>query len=194
MSRHAINLLVALRAEAKPLIRHLALKRLQPDGPCPLYTGDGLNLAMSGIGRDAMERAIRYLHGRSEEKCHWLNVGIAGHGSLALGESLLITSVIDAVSGRQWHLPQVAGLLVSRGKLCCVSEPETDYAETMGYDMESGGFASTLSALGLLDHAHVLKIISDNPQQPAKGINARMVSQLIGQQQHVIQSLIEKLR
>jgi len=194
MSWHSINLLVALPAEAKPLIQALSLKRLQPDGPCPLYTGDGLKLAVSGVGRDAMTKAIHYLHGHSEGKCHWLNVGIAGHTTLSLGQSLLAKNVIDAVSGVRWKLRPVAGLEIAIGDLCCVAEAETDYAEVIGYDMESAGFTSTLAALGLLDDAHVLKIISDNPQQPAERINARMVSQLIGQQHHVIQSLIEKLR
>jgi len=194
MSRLAINLLVALPAEAKPLIQALSLKRIQPDGPCPLYAGDGINLALSGVGRDAMTKAIHYLNDRSEDKCRWLNVGIAGHATLALGESLLASSVIDTLSGRQWQLQPVVGLLVNQGVLCCVSEPESVYAQAMGYDMESGGFALTLSTLGLLDHAQVLKVISDNPQQPAERINARIVSQLIGQQCHVIQSLIEALR
>jgi adenosylhomocysteine nucleosidase len=194
MSRHAINLLVALPAEAKPLIQNLTLKRLQPDGPCPLYTGAGLSLVVSGVGRDAMTRAIHYLHGRSETECHWLNVGIAGHASLSLGACLQATCIIDVHSGMRWPLKPVGGLEVAHGELRCVNEAETVYAEAMGYDMESGAFVAALSALGLLDHAHVLKIISDNPRQPTERINARMVSQLIAQQCHVIQSLIEKLR
>jgi hypothetical protein len=194
MSPQPINLLIALQAEAKPLIRALGLKRRQPDGVCPIYASNGVRLAMSGPGKVSMQQAIHLLHQEGVENCHWLNLGIAGHASLALGSCLQATAVTDSRSGERWRLQPVSGIEAIQGELRCVAEPESVYGEPVGYDMESGGFAATLASLGLIEHAHILKVISDNPQQPARQINARMVEALIGQQLHVIHSLIEKLR
>ena len=79
------------------------------------------------------------------------------------------------------------------GPLHCVREAVADYAADTGYDMESAGFSASLDRLGALQHATILKIISDGPNQPTTRINARMVGDLIQRAIPLITSLIDHL-
>jgi len=190
-----IHLAVALPAEAKPLIRAFGLRRLQPDsGEPPLYLGSCLALVLTGAGSAAMARGVARLDAyRCDATAGWLNLGIAGHGSLPLGSCLLANSITDVQAGRHWQLdaPEFAGM--HTGPLHCVREPVSDYAADTGYDMESAGFSASLDSLGALPRAAVLKIVSDGPDQPTTRINARMVGDLIQRALPLITTLIDHL-
>lgn len=195
MSDLQINLAVALPAEAKPLIRHYGLRRHQPDGACPVYLGEDMALVLTGAGTRAMERGVELLgQGFPDGGNHWVNLGIAGHGSLPLGSCLLADSVTERHSGRHWRLRVPVDIELPVGPLHCVTEAASAYAADTGYDMESGGFAAALSFLGVLDRASILKIVSDGPHQPCGQINGRMVTGLMQSALPVITALITHLR
>ncbi len=195
MSPDKLILLVALKAEAKPLIRAFGLQRLQPDADFPCYVNGPLTLVLTGPGPQAAGKATRFsLDLAATDACCWINLGVAGHAELSLGDCLLAERIIEDASAREWRLhppSRTPGLRLS--PLHCVAQPETDYAGTGGYDMESAAIADALSQLGLLPRLQVLKVVSDNPDHPARGISARMVSELIEAQLPVIQSLINRL-
>lgn len=195
MSAVPVNLAVALPAEAKPLIRAFGLRRLQPDeGAPPLYLGRHIALVLTGPGAEAMAQGvIRLGDCRPDADARWLNLGIAGHGSLALGSCLLAQSVIDLHAARRWamHPPALVGM--HTGPLRCVREAVSDYAADTAYDMESGGFAAALEARGALQRAAILKIVSDGPDQPTARINGRMVGDLVQRAIPLITTLIGRL-
>ena len=107
---HCINLIVALAAEARPLIDHFRLKRAHGEsGICTVYESHGMLLAVSGLGRMAAAATAGYVHGRnrSQTATHaWLNVGIAGHRSREAGEGFIAHSIIEHATDRVWHPPQ----------------------------------------------------------------------------------------
>jgi adenosylhomocysteine nucleosidase len=194
MTCHRINIAVALPAEAKPLIHAFGLRRRQPDTASPLYVGGDLALVLTGTGAAAMQRGVIHL---SQYACgvsaRWLNVGIAGHGSLAVGSCLLADSVNDRQTGRRWRLHAPRGLGIPAGPLHCVDKAESDYAANTGYDMESGGFAAALSTIDALDRTCILKIVSDGPDQPSERITGKMVSNLVLRTIPLITALITRL-
>jgi nucleoside phosphorylase len=181
MSSDRLNLLVALPAEAKPLIRAFDLKRLQPDGTFPCYGRGALTLVLSGPGRAAAGSAVAYMRDLSADShSHWINLGIAGHARLRPGDCLLADSVLDATTGEHWLLTPMAGLPgVDVGPLRCVPHAETRYAQTAAYDMESAAIARVLDRVHALSRLQVLKVVSDNPHNPSRRINAKMVGELI---------------
>ena len=194
MSDRHINLLVALPAEAKPLIRAFGLQRQQPDGVYPRYLSDHLSLTLTGPGAEAMEKGIKFLlNQQTASSTTWLNVGIAGHGSLSRGTCLLAERVIDMDSGRCWLLPSKTDAELPKSPLHCVSVAESAYAENTAYDMESSGFASGLESVGVLDQGQILKVVSDNPRQPSTQINGRMVGELIRQAIPVLSYLMNRI-
>lgn len=191
-----IHLLVALPAEAKPLIRAFDLKRLQPDDSTPRYGRGSLTLALSGPGPQAADTAVRMLqrlHG--DARCCWINLGIAGHAQLAAGACLLAEGVSDTLTGEYWALNPLRDLPATTiGPLRCVRETETEFGISAGYDMESAAIARALVGFGALSRLQILKVISDNPNQPNQRINGKMVNGLMEQHLPTLNTLIDRLQ
>ncbi|MCU7811741.1 MAG: hypothetical protein KZQ77_10970, partial [Candidatus Thiodiazotropha sp. (ex Notomyrtea botanica)] len=111
MTERQVNILVALPAEAKPIIRAYDLQRKQPDGLFPRYVKQPFTLVLTGPGTEAMEKSVAFLHSQQQEdnSAIWLNIGITGHGSLTCGTCLLAESVNDLPSARYWQLSPPVG-------------------------------------------------------------------------------------
>ncbi|MCG8489571.1 MAG: hypothetical protein MI756_19035 [Chromatiales bacterium] len=189
-----LNLLTALPAEAKPLIKCFALQRHQPVGSIPLYKAQGIQLAVSGPGLKSIPPAVSYLHEMTPKGSHpvWLNLGICGHGSLAIGELLYADQVLTP-DGLSWKLHSPLASVANHGPLTCVSSPQAVYQPEMAYDMESSGFIASLTPTTPLDSVHVLKVVSDNPENGFETINAKRVNKLITDQISRIREFIVKV-
>jgi hypothetical protein len=59
--------------------------------------------------------------------------------------------------------------------------------------MESAGFSSALAEAGLLHRSQIIKVVSDNPRQPAAEINGKMVTNLIEACIPTLSRLMEQL-
>ena len=105
MSLHArVNMVVALKAEARPLI---ARCRLKPAGQPGFYVNDcgDLGLVICGVGRVNAGLVVKRIHGTftDEAAAAWLNIGIAGHGTELPGTALLVCVVLERTSGRRLY-------------------------------------------------------------------------------------------
>lgn len=193
-SRRHLNLVIALKAEATPLINHLEMKRFQPIGPLPLYQASGVDLVVSGPGRSSVESGVAYLHEIAPPGSNpvWVNIGICGHGSLDVGELLLADKVIEQ-NGDCWHLNTAFRTPLNSGPLSCVIAPQAEYEPQMAYDMESSGFIAALTSIASPDDLHIIKIVSDNPQCGHEKISGKGVRALITQQLDQISELIMRV-
>jgi nucleoside phosphorylase len=189
---NAINLVIALPAEAKPLIKQLNLRRDQANMKMPVYSDNRIMLVITGPGANASAQGVQYLRSiNASSATQWINIGICGHGSLEIGTPLLIDRIIDQRSGREWSLAIHPMMVDSIGTLTCVSEPQSEYAVDMAYDMESSGFIKAVTESDTLESATVFKIVSDNPDHGARGISGKFVRALVQKQLGLIRSLIE---
>jgi hypothetical protein len=189
-----LNLVIALPAEAKALNQLLGLKRLQPDAALPLYTGADIALALCGPGSEAAHRGVEFLRRiNTNANALWLNIGIAGHCELPLGEALLASQVTSKVDGACWLLspPDVPACVT--GALMTVTEPCLDYPADAACDMEAAGFVAAALQGAKGNRVQVLKIISDNRAHPPSGINGKMVQRLIQDQSTLIRQLVQRL-
>lgn len=194
MFRASINLAVALPAEAKPINRLFGLRRLQPVGDLPIYTGKHIALIVTGHGQAQMESGVRYLRqNSSNEHACWVNIGIAGHADLPLGAAMIASEVIGNMSGRTWLMDCPENLPCASGCVQTVAEPLRDYPGPCALDMEAEGFIAAASQIVPVDKIQVLKIISDNRISPMRGISAKMVRSLIEQQYGLIRQLIQQM-
>ncbi|MEJ2610362.1 MAG: hypothetical protein P8179_09785 [Candidatus Thiodiazotropha sp.] len=193
-TRHHINLITALPAEAKPLIKTFGLKRQQPVGIIPLYTSPEIHLAVSGPGVTAMLMGVNYLQDMTpdDREATWLNIGICGHGSLHLGEALLVERVIEP-NGQNWQLELPPNLPLPHSPLTCVTQPQTTYKPDMAYDMESAGFMMAVTRFATLNSISLFKIVSDNPKNGIESINAKRVCAMIAHHVDHISDLIYQL-
>lgn len=190
-----LNFVVALQAEATPVIDYFGLRR-RTDRAFPVYENEKIALIVSGIGKVAAAAAAGYLHAQTgNHSCTgWLNIGIAGHGRRSIGDGVLVHKITDQITGRSWYPPLTFELPCASDDLITVDEPEAKYREHGLYDMEAAGFYATACRFATAELVHCYKIVSDNLAIPTGAINATNVRTLIEQRLDTIDVLTQSLK
>ena len=190
-----IRFVVALPAEARPLIDHYRLRRRQPAGPFPIYETGSIALIVSGAGKIAAASASGYLQALRHDEPHacWLNVGLAGHKTRAVGDAILAQRITDRATSRSWRPPLCFQPPCDLGDVLTVDAPEYTFAEPACYDMEASGFCQTAGRFSVAQLVHCLKVISDNATHAPGRVDARTAQQLITGQLGVIDRLVQEL-
>jgi len=194
-----INIVCALKCEARPLIDHYGLQP-RPVDNIKLYQNTKINLVVSGVGGKACASAVKRLAEFQAQPSAWLNIGIAGHGKLAMGTGRLIHK-ITGPDGLNWYPPSLVlniGNKLSKNKidsisLITVDQPEKSYPENCAYDMEATYFYQAAINHQTSELVQCYKIISDNNCSPTDNINAKQVSILIESKLPDIYNIIEAL-
>ena len=186
-------LVVALAAEARPL---LAPHRLQgvSGHPYRICAGEQTHLIVSGIGKVAAAAATAYLRALiGDASAAWLNIGIAGHGSQAVGTALLVHKVVDAASGKPFY-PTFTTPPPCRTTLLHTVDRVQPATGDAAYDMEASGFCEAAQRFATSERVHCLKVVSDNPQSSYQTLDAGKVEALIESQLDTVAQIGEHLR
>jgi len=189
-----ICLVVALLAEARPLIAHAKLKKI--DGhPYRLYEGERLRLIVSGIGKVAAGSAVAYQQALLEEPvAAWLNMGIAGHHSEEIGSTLLAYKVIDRATNKTFYPTFSSPPPCDTTQLITVDQVQGEYPDHSGVDMEASGFCATAQRFASSELVHCLKVVSDNPQSTISSLDEKKISRLIEQQLYLVDEFTTTLQ
>lgn len=190
-----IHLVVALPAEAKPLIRHFQLRRRPEALPFPVYDRNGMSLIVSGVGKPKAGAAVAYLHaanGAAPDQA-WLNVGIAGDGARALGEGVLAHAIKDAATGRRWYPPLVFQPPCETTAVLTLDRPASAYPDAGSVDMEASAVYDTASRFSTNELIHCFKIISDNRANPAHSVSAASAERLVAYKLDEIETIVGQL-
>jgi len=161
---------------------------------------------VSGVGGKACASAVKRLAEFQAQPSAWLNIGIAGHGQLAMGTGRLIHK-ITGPDGLNWYPPKLVlntglkltnDMKLSKNKidsisLITVDHPEKSYPENCAYDMEATYFYQAAINHQTSELVQCYKIISDNNTSPTDNIDAKQVSILIGAKLPDISTIIEAL-
>jgi len=190
-----MNLVVALKAEARPLIRHYELNNRQADAAFPVYLGTDMALVVSGPGKAAAAAATAWLQGLTQgnKGNAWLNIGIAGHATYAIGDGRIANRITEHATNRSWHPPQVHDLDIATGRLLTVDSPENDYSIDALYDMEAAGFYPAACQFSSSELVQCFKVVSDNRMHANTKITAKHCEQLVSSQLKTINNLVETL-
>jgi nucleoside phosphorylase len=191
-----IHFICALKCEARSLIAHYRLKHSTDSDSFPLYISPDkqISLTISGVGKINAAAATAFTHAflHTEKQDIWLNVGIAGHKALAIGEITLAHKIVDQANNYAWY-PQI---IFSPGcpsvAILSCNEPATDYSDSL-FEMEAAGFYATACRFASSELIHVIKIISDNQQQPAEIMSESFVAGLVKEKLTVIDQIAESL-
>ena len=186
-------LVVALAAEARPL---LASHRLQgvSGHPYRICAGEQAHLIVSDIGKVAAAAATAYLRALiGDTPAAWLNIGIAGHGSQAVGTPLLAHKVVDVANGKPFYPTFTAPPPCSTTLLHTVDHAQPAVGDA-AYDMEASGFCEAAQRFATSERVHCLKVVSDNPQSSYRTLNAAKVEALIEAQLDTVAQVGEHLR
>ncbi|HSR63958.1 MAG TPA: hypothetical protein VLN56_11190, partial [Gammaproteobacteria bacterium] len=102
-----IHIICALHCEAKPFIEYYRLKRRDAGDLYPIFIDrqQCLTLTVSGTGKVNAAAATMYTRGQCDvNKSHaWLNVGIAAHERIQLGQAALARCICDISNGKNWY-------------------------------------------------------------------------------------------
>lgn len=178
-----MNLVCALACEAKPMIDLLRLQKIN-HAPYARFCGDldgrPVNLLISGVGAENMLSAINWL--QEIEVCDnnaWLNIGIAGHQNLDLGQLVLVHCVSDPESTRRHYPPLVVSYDGVSRPLISYNKPCTDYPQSALVDMEGSAFFTAALRSSSPELVQSLKVVSDNQLRDPEQLTAQGISDLI---------------
>ena len=188
-----VNVVVALKPEAEPLISHFDLK-LVSGSPFKHYQGDNINLIISGLGSDLAAAACGYLFGLMKHTpAGWLNVGIGGHADLGLGTLIMASAVVDLRANIEIPL-RLHGLPEMQvAKVTSHFQTNPRYPEDTVCDMEAAGFVASCRVLTGPRGIAVLKVISDNQEHPVEEITPALATDLLSTKLPEIESVIQAL-
>jgi len=190
-----IYVVVALDAEARPLISHFQLERVADLAPLPIHRRTDLVLTIAGVGKEPMRVAIDSLAKAvpADQPSVWLNVGVAGHRQHEIGTPVLAHLVTDSETGRQYRLSPPEDLHLETGEIHTVAHVETRYKLDSLYEMEASAFCERVFELTPVPLVQVLKIVSDNRRTGTLCVSAHQVQGLIEENVPRVDRLISSL-
>jgi len=192
-----INFVVALFCEAKPIITHFNLRKMDST-LFKIYSNQNHSiwLIISSIGSSASSRATKHLALVSEADMGtaWLNIGIGGHDNLPLEKAILAHKITNSSTGKTWFPQLIFDPPCLTTSVKTVEKPDFNYPDDNVVEMEASGFYSAAESYSTREMVHCMKIISDNLQSPAGKITAAMVDKLISRNLSIIKELVRKLQ
>lgn len=190
-----IHIVTALSCEARPLIHHYRLNGQQAENGFRVYENDTMRLIVAGMGKCAAAAACAYLQGLAPEEKHvWLNVGIAGHVSLHVGEAILAQKIIDAATDAAWYPPLLFTPPCRTVTLISVDQPNSNYVADVACDMEASGFYATAARFNSCELVQVFKVISDNRANPVQQVSEKLAQEIICNRLNELDAIIQQLR
>ena len=162
----SLRFVVALQAEARPLVERFGLLPLAEDHAFHVYRGERGWAIVAGLGKAAAAAATAYLHLLSggEAGQAWLNVGIGGHSQRPVGDAFIAHKIQDAASGIAWYPPLVVDLPCPTAPVLTVERVEEEYTPPWVHDGEAAGFYPTACRFSTSELVQCFKVISDNPE------------------------------
>ena len=189
-----MNFVVALKAEAGPLIERFKLAKESAPSPFPLFANDRHRLVLSGVGKELAAKATTYLRERFPQPNQaWLNLGLAGHGTLELGTAFLANRILDDGGENAFYPTQLLDHDLESSALQTCSSPASDYPDPIGYDMEASAFCASASLVSIRELIQVVKVVSDNPDHPVGSFDRSSVGTLIESALPSILPLVDQL-
>jgi len=167
--------IIALPAEARPLIEHWGLKRAEDLGRFARWTSDSRRLIISGVGPTAAAAAtgalLATLSPADRKQSHAFNIGWAGsrRTELGVGTLCLVNRATGVDNGREWLPDILFRHALPEAAIDTHSRPVTTGAgdDPRGsdlVDMEASGFFEAAWKFLPPHRAQALKIVSDHLQ------------------------------
>ena len=194
----SVRWVIALKAEAKEIIKNYALERVATK-PFQVYKNRDIDiwLVLSGIGQINAVAATTYLYVKSDASYNtiWINLGIVGSRNFKVGELVQIDK-ITSNEFRDNYYPSPATFKnnnIERSNLITVNKPEMLFKSDGVYDMEGYAFFSFAKKIASYELISVLKIISDIPGTDLSKIDKIGVERLFSKKMPLIEKVLKNL-
>jgi len=190
-----IHLVVALPAEAAPLVEQFGLRRAASGHHPGIYLGDAMRLVVSGVGKAAAggtTAGLRRSFGQAD--AFWVNLGIGAHRDLPIGELVTASEVLDGATGKSWALTPLGVPEIAAASVCTVDRPQRNLDDERVYEMEAAGFVATVLQWAAVERVACLKVISDHGVESPGALTRQAVSELMQRNLDRIESALQSLR
>ena len=190
-----VNFVVALMAEAKPIIEHFCMS------PVDSYEGysrfgniqSGIGLILSGIGRNNAATAV------SQQACEiscaaWINLGTVAHRDLPTGEPRIAHKIHCASTGRSWYPPFVFEAPCPSATVRTISNIPESFPTNDLYDTEASGFYAAAAHYSPHELIHSFKVVNDDQIRLGGTPPPDMVTRLVKDNLKTFNSLIKPLQ
>ena len=190
IKKKEINIVVAMKREATPLINYWDLK----ENSKKFYSNKKkkINLIISGIGKKRAEKATRYLAEKTNNNSFFLNIGIAGHKNYKLGEIILISKIIDNKNKYSWYPSLLWKTKIKKAPLITVVFPKIRYTTNSLYDMEAAGFFKGARNFVGPEKVQCIKVVSDNKDSSILNISSKKIENWIYSKTSIINKLVNE--
>ena len=194
LSKPLLLFVCAYHQEALPLIEHFKLKKNTQVRQLAYYQREQLALIETGAGKLNAASATAYIAGKYQlDNSAWLNIGIAGHATHAIGDGFLCHKITDANTLQHFYPDMRFKGELSSEDLLSVDKPENDYPLDCLYDMEAAGFFSSVSRFTTIEHIQCYKLVSDNKNNNASKLKFKDSRELINRSIEPIEKLASTL-
>ena len=186
---NGINIVVAMKREATPLINYWNLKENSKN----FYSNKKkkINLIISGIGKKKAEKATIYI-GQKTNNYFFLNIGIAGHKNFKLGEIILISKVTDNKNKYSWYPSLLWKTKIKKSPLMTVIFPKIRYTTNYLCDMEAAGFFKGARNFVGPEKVQCIKIVSDNKDSSIFKISSKKIENWVYSKTTIINKLVKE--
>ena len=159
-----IKFLIALEAEAYPIVKFFNLKQCKNTNiSYKVYEDEKekIYLLVSGIGNKQASIGVHELNyfKDKDKNCLWVNLGLAGHKTYDMGS---IYEVKKVINNKQSLFTNTFAHYFKIETLLTVEKEEKKYEKEFLYDMEGFGFLKALQKIAKRDNTFIFKIVSDN--------------------------------
>ena len=190
--RMEINIVVAMKREAKPLINYWKLKKRDETEKIFVNKKKKINLIISGIGKNKAEKATTALAEKTGKNSFFLNIGVAGHKDFDLGKAVLVSKVTDNKTKYNWYPSLLWKTKIDKAPLITVKFPKIIYNSNSLYDMEAAGFFKGARKITGPEKVQCIKIISDNKNSSIFKISGKKIEYWVKKNINIIDMLVKE--
>ena len=183
-----IHLIVATNSEARPLIDLFKLKKKKLKKNF-IYENQSISLTITGIGKvnAAIGVTQTYFFYNQKSDNIWINIGIAGHKNLKVGDICSVSKISDNEIDKKFF-PFINGFRMQNQECLTIGKQKKSYSSSI-YDMESSGFYQSACKYSSKELLQIVKIISDNQYESIDFKNKEIVYNLIINHKKLINEL-----
>ncbi len=189
-----VNFVVALRAEAEPIIEYFRMSPVDSEeGFCRFGNIQrGIGLILSGIGRNNAATAV--CHQACETNyAAWINLGTVVHYGLPLGAARIAHKVHCVPTRRSWYPQFVFEPPCPTATVRTIDRISKNFPTDDLYDTEASGFYEAAAQFSPHELIHSFKVVHGSQARAGEALPPNDISSLVEDNLKTINSLIRPL-
>ena len=188
-----INFIVATLSEGQPIIDLFNLSNKRITNKLIIYYSEQVSLTITGIGKlNCIVSVVQTFYELKQERNNiWINVGLAGHKVLQIGQVFGVRKIIDK-SSQKVFFPFNGKFDIPTQECVTLESIQNKYCTKL-QDMECIGFFQAASKFSTSELIQTIKIVSDNEKSSINFNDKKAIYRIISKHNELIKKLCKYL-